>query len=853
MKDQVFSFESYEFDKESRRVFLRYSLSTGEQFEEVLTLPEGEPREVPEALLDRALFKLHLIGGISYYKSTCAPKIEVKSGKLSKGEAAFWDKLYTQGLGEFFYENKIDFRGLIAFPYEEDFSGFKGGKDFVLEGADRALLPFGGGKDSLVSAHLLERGGMDYQLFNMGRHGVPVSLAEQMGKDLMSVSRKLSPVLFEMNKNGALNGHVPISAYISFLTVLLGLLYGYKWVVFSNERSANEGNTVMHGMEINHQYSKSLEFERDLKHYLEQYLTSEVRVFSLLRPLSEVKIAEIFSRLEWSFPYMSSCNRNFKISGEKVEGLWCGECPKCCFVFAIFSPYISPFELTEMFGENLYEDESLWPTFEALLGISEVKPFECVGTPNEVRYSIQEALKYKFYKENAVLRRFEAADLPAVDMDSLLLTLSSEHELPERFWELLKSGLNTRFLIVGFGREGRAVLNEIWNKLPGASVTVADSRKDLELPLGVEAQLGADYLKNLDSFDVIVKSPGVPWQEELVRVKKRVTSATSMFFSNLDASNFVIGVTGSKGKSTVSTLIYEVLKAAGRRVKLVGNIGEVALKHVDDKDTVFVMELSSYQLLGLNARVNIGVFTSFFPDHLDVHGTMESYLMAKAGLLRGQTVEDHFVYSAKYPEITGLSTPGKRIPVSGESQLEMKLLGQHNRENVKLVEEVAELMEVPKEVTAKVLADFSGLSHRLETVGTFNGITFVDDAIATTPEATLAALDVFGIDVGCIFLGGSDRGYDFDGLCERLAALGVANVVLFPDNRDQIEASFPAGYTPNVLKTSSMDEAVAFAFEYCQSGEVCLLSTASPSFSLFTNYVEQGKMFADSVKKHADA
>lgn len=828
MEAERFIFESYQFRPKKREIIFKYSLDDEVHFEEVLRLPKMEVLQVEEELLERILFNLHLMVGISYYKTYCPKKIEVKSGVLSRKEADFWNKLYTQGLGEFFYQNNLEFKDLVNFPFEDGLEKSAISVDLP----EKSLLPLGGGKDSLVAAEILRERGHEFEIFNLGGHKVVENLSKKMDKEPIVVKRELSKELFRLNDEGALNGHVPISAYLAFLSVLLGVLYGFKYIVLANERSANEGNVHFKGAEINHQYSKSYEFEKDLTEYLSEFVTPSIRYFSLLRPYYEIEIAKKFATYEQYFDSFTSCNRNFKIHG-KSKQLWCGECAKCAFVFTMFAPFIEKDRLIAMFGKNMFADEQLWPLFEELLGLADVKPFDCVGTAKEVRYAMTLAAEktgdVSGYKSDYIIQKFLDARIGQEELD--LFDFHGEHNIPVKF---LKS------VVVGYGREGRAV--ESYLKEIGGTVDVVDQKDDVP-----------DYLANLDQYEAIIKSPGVPWWKAILAVGDRVTSATQIFFDELDPSNRVIGVTGSKGKSTTASLIYEILKAAGKDVLLVGNIGEPAINHIEEKNKIFVMEMSSYQLDRLEARPHVAVWTSFFPEHLNVHGNLENYLKAKTNIVRHQRKNDFFLYHKRDKEILdNIKTDAERLVLDKLDgplhEFESKLPGKHNQENIALCFAVGKIFNVDEELMRKVIANFEGLPHRLQELGEFKGIRFVDDAISTTPESTLAAIDIFGDEIGTIMLGGEDRGYDFKELGQALSGNNIENLVVFPDSGDQILSALPEGYSPNILETDNMTEAVDFAFKNTQEGKVCLLSTASPSYSLWKNFEEKGDEFQKIVR-----
>jgi len=323
-----FIFESFGFDEETRQISLSYSLDGEIPFTETITLPKGVISEDVDAeAFERALFNLHLIGGISYFK-TCLPKtIEIHSGDLTKEQAAFWTKVYEDGLGEFFYRNELDPNDRIHFPVStEEVPAIERSPDAVTR---KPLVPIGGGKDSIVTIELLKDAGYSQTLLRVGEHPIINEMADAADIHLLNVKRALSPELFRLNEEGALNGHVPISAYISFLAVAIAVLGGYSDVIFSNERSANEGNVEYKGKTINHQWSKSLEFERMLQEYLANYVTKDVGYFSLLRRYSELKIVELFTEYPKSLELFTSCNRNWHLVAKKeIQTLWCGECPK---------------------------------------------------------------------------------------------------------------------------------------------------------------------------------------------------------------------------------------------------------------------------------------------------------------------------------------------------------------------------------------------------------------------------------------------------------------------------------------------------------------------------------------------
>ncbi len=445
-----FIFEGINFRPHGKKIVLRYSLDHDVIFEETLMLPTDpiDPKADQNETVKRALFALHLIGGISYYKTCCPTKIEIVGSELSKAEAQFWDTVYLHGLGQFFYENKMDFRNRINFS-----SGKLQAKRETLNeqratrNAQRILVPIGGGKDSIVTIELLKKTGAQLTLLRVGPHPIIEQLAHSAGLPILNVRRSLSPTLFELNEKGALNGHVPITAYISIFSILIALLYDFDAVVMSDEASASEGNVGFYGMDINHQWSKSLEFEKMLRKYIQGSIGSDIEYFSLLRPFTELKIAEIFSKHPQYFRGFTSCNTNWKILAasptptQAPSGRWCNQCPKCASVFAALAAFLPTETLKEIFDAILFEKESLLHLYRELLGISGHKPFECVGTADETKAAFLLAMRRGDLSDTPVMKMFVTEVLPTIkDPDKLIresLAPRPDHCIPEFFQKLI--------------------------------------------------------------------------------------------------------------------------------------------------------------------------------------------------------------------------------------------------------------------------------------------------------------------------------------------------------------------------------------------------------------------------------
>lgn len=409
--------------------------------------------------------------------------------------------------------------------------------------------------------------------------------------------------------------------------------------------------------------------------------------------------------------------------------------------------------------------------------------------------------------------------------------------------------------ILGFGREGQSIARALEKYAPKSSLTIRDNNENVTMTnyeLRVtNYELGENYLQNLDQFDVIIASPGIPPFAELKAQSSKLTNATQIFIDTAStAGSTIIGVTGSKGKSTVSSLIAAILKAAEKDVYLVGNIGMPVLDFLEKAgpDTYFVQEMSSYQLMYITTSPHIAVVTSFFPDHLDYHGSLEDYFAAKKHIASFQQQADHIFYAADTDGAKKIAeaSPGYKHPYSEHDapvQIEdTKLIGKHNLRNIGGAWLVAEHLGVDEPTACQAICSFTGLPHRLEHLGIHHGIEWIDDAISTTPESTIAALDAVGDAVETLICGGQDRGYNFKELGKVIDETNIKNIILFPDSGDKIRAAVKSKDI-QFIGASDMQQAVSIAKEVTAKGKICLLSTASPSYNMFKNFEAKGDEF----------
>ena len=398
---------------------LVYAFDDGLELIERVTFP-GAPTVPPEreAAFASALRLLHIVAGVSYYKAGIPPSIVIDGEPLDEETATLADALYLHGLAEFAYRNRLDLRGRIAFPFV---SGERSAAPAVGLPA-RSLLPIGGGKDSVVAVEAVKSIGGDATAAWVGNSPLIAECAARTGLSTLNISRELAPGLFELNRLGAWNGHIPVTAINSAILTLAALLYGYDSIVFANERSASVATLEYEGQEVNHQWSKGFGFEKTFHDYLHSHVAADLDYCSLLRPWSELAVTSAFARLGTAyFDAFSSCNRNFRILGPKPADRWCGQCPKCHFVFLALAPFMAKPRLVSIFGRNLLDDDSLADAFDALLEYKNHKPFECVGEGAEARAALASLAERPEWREDALVSRFRREILPQLDPSELAL------------------------------------------------------------------------------------------------------------------------------------------------------------------------------------------------------------------------------------------------------------------------------------------------------------------------------------------------------------------------------------------------------------------------------------------------
>lgn len=432
-KYDTFIYDSYEIEEleNTTKIIYNFIVPSLTQYKPTLEVKKFKI----DSFTKNLIFHIGLVELVSYWKATCSKNVIIKAGYINKEQIEFFKKLYFYGLGELFYTNGIT-------PNYDDFINIKCElKEQNIEIPNYVgngnLIPIGGGKDSNVTLEIMKSDFEDNLCFIINPKQVTLSCAQTAGysnEKIVTVKRTIDKNLIELNKQGFINGHTPFSALVAFLSYFNAYITGKKYILLSNESSANESN--VDGTKINHQYSKTYEFECDFNEYTKKYFKIDIKYFSLLRPLSEYQIAMLFSNYEKYHKIFKSCN----VGSKKEPWHWCCSCPKCLFVYIILSPFLYKEKLIEIFGEDLFEKEDLLDIFIELTGYGKTKPFECVGTYEEVRYAITKTISkldkqpylLKYYKEH-----FELENLNK----NLENKYNRENNLNPYFENLLKSEL----------------------------------------------------------------------------------------------------------------------------------------------------------------------------------------------------------------------------------------------------------------------------------------------------------------------------------------------------------------------------------------------------------------------------
>jgi UDP-N-acetylmuramoylalanine--D-glutamate ligase len=458
---------------------------------------------------------------------------------------------------------------------------------------------------------------------------------------------------------------------------------------------------------------------------------------------------------------------------------------------------------------------------------------------------------------------------------------------------------NQRVVLLGFGVEGRATYEFIRGRFPSKAIGIADRQRFADLEIApptlvrleddqkVAVHCGENYLDSLRDYEVIVKTPGIAATNPALRAAVDrgvvITSHMEILFELFDRRR-IIGVTGTKGKSTTTSLLYKIARDAGLDVILGGNIGEPPLLHLDraTEKTVFVLELSSYQLEPLRSSPHIAVLLNIVPEHLDYHASLADYVSAKENITKFQDESDFLIYNSDYPLPREFASRARArgVPFSMKSALDfgfyleagcivfadgqkrtellktgdIPLMGAFNVQNVLGAVAAATMAGASTGTMADSIRSFKPLPHRLECIGEHRGIRFYNDSISTVPESALSALEALGADVQTMILGGHERHLDYEYFARELLSSKVENLILFSPTGERMWEAIRKAASEDELSlmafpTETMEEAVRLAFQHTKRGRICLLSPASPSYGKFKDYRERGDAFRKYVEE----
>lgn len=429
--------------------------------------------------------------------------------------------------------------------------------------------------------------------------------------------------------------------------------------------------------------------------------------------------------------------------------------------------------------------------------------------------------------------------------------------------------------ILGFGREGKSTYNFIRKYLPEKELTIIDKQEiDIDDMYTVTIS-GENYLEDLDCFDLIIKTPGISLKDiDLTNIKDKITSQLELLLE-VNRKN-IIGITGTKGKSTTTSLIYEIVKSIYPDTFILGNIGIPVLDSIESykEDTILVIEMSSHQLEFLKVSPHIGIILNLYQDHLDHSGTLEHYHNNKMNIFKYQTEEDYALYSSdneylinkmnEYPykaikynirfdneDITNNSTRiiDNKIYLNNEliyTDEKRNLIGDHNLKNIMFALTVCKILNIDISKIKEIIENFKGLKYRMEYIGTYNNIKYYNDTIATIPDATINAVDAIK-DVDTLIFGGLDRKIDYTAFIDFLRNSNINNLICMPTTGTNI-GKLLEDTTKNILYANTLEEAYELSKKYTKENTSCLLSPAAASYEFFKNFEEKGNRFETIVK-----
>jgi len=440
---QEFIYESFQVEETRKQYTVTYHYRINElSFSPQVIIEKKQitNKNIDKDFLNYLFFQYGLFDLMNYYKLTCSPKIIIKPMKISREQCEFFKKILYHGLGEYFYKNKItlSYQEFVEFQVDATSEYLKKEIEGNFFGN---LIPIGGGKDSIVTLELLKEYHSNNKMFMLERNLYPknqagydsIQMAGYEEEDIVIFKNNLDLKLLDLNKKGYLNGHIPFSACLSMASFLMAYLTNKKYIVLSNEASANEGNVK--GMNINHQYSKSYEYEKAFREYTKKYFTEKIEYFSLLRSMNEYQIVQEFIKHLEYFPIFRSCNRGTK------ENIWCNHCSKCLYVYIMLYPHLSKEEMGQIFSNEMLNDTTLEDVFKSLVLESVDKPFECVGEKKEINYSLQKSLKTKTGELPYLLKKYSEYQQPNIPLEDVENYFNYQNFIPSEYMHLIRRNI----------------------------------------------------------------------------------------------------------------------------------------------------------------------------------------------------------------------------------------------------------------------------------------------------------------------------------------------------------------------------------------------------------------------------
>ncbi len=871
----VFEYKSFFYKKEKKGFKIWFEFICGKfQFKPTQIFVKKDFYDfdrLTKEQIDILVFNIWMIELISYWKAFCSPEIIIKPCVLSDKQIDFWKKIYFNGLWEFFFVNKIstNYNGFVNIKTESS----KKIKKQKFKMMDDYIVPIWWWKDSVVTLELLRLAWKTIKPLIVNPRWATLECADIAGfkqDEVIEIHREIDPNLLELNKKWFFNGHTPFSAMLAFTTLLASAFTGIKNIALSNENSANE--STVKWQNINHQYSKSLEFEDDFRNYVREFISNDFNYFSFLRPLSEIYIAKLFSQLGYDKVF-KSCNVGSK------QNIWCGKCPKCLFTYIILSPFMDKMRLNNIFNQNLFTNPTLKHTFLELIWESETKPFECVWTIKEINIAISLRIaKYGIDKDESLLKLRSKLDSTKKyqwknwnkDINHMDTKNNLNKELlklyDNSFWNIKKTKIIKDFakksiVILWFGREWKSSYKFFRNIFPDKTLYIADENtklsddKFLKKDEGAELILWKDCYTKLWNYDIIIKTPGISMKKLPKNIEPNKISSQTDIFLKLFYDQ-VIGISGTKWKSTTSSLIYKIFKDQDKNTLMAGNIWLPLFDIIDEinEHSKIVLELSSHQLQHITIAPKISVLLNIYQEHLDHYNSFEEYQESKMNLLIKQWLGSYFVYHEgdKIVEnrIKKIKSDSELIGFDETKynyQKSKYLVWDHNKWNILAALQVSKICGLDQKKAIKSAMNFKWLAHRMEFVWSVNGVKFYNDSISTVPQATLAALKwLWNVDT--LILWWMDRGIDYSLLNKGLKEFEVKNIAFVWDAGKRIyEMLNKNGYKMNYIISDDYKQIVKWCKENTQKWKICLLSPAAPSYDMFKNFEERGTVFSKLV------